>query len=154
MHKNKIIINYKETLKMTLDILNFSLISDEIKRIINQKCGLNQSQTRLLLFFDSNNNEPLTMGELANKLDISLSTLSRQINQKRTLEIVDVTRSKTDSSKLLSLNKNGLKKVIELKDELNQIREDLFSHLSDEEVNNFSKQLVTLASKLNNQSKI
>lgn len=139
---------------MTLDILTFNIISDEIKRIINQKCGLNQSQTRLLLFFDANHNDALTMGELANKLNISLSTLSRQINQKRTLKLVNITRSKTDSSKLLSLNEDGLKKVRELKEELNEIRSNLFTLLNQEEKRSFSKQLITIASNLNNRSKI
>ncbi|CCI82640.1 MarR family winged helix-turn-helix transcriptional regulator [Lactobacillus hominis] len=138
---------------MTLDVLIFNIIGDEIKRLINQKCGLNQSQTRLLLFFDANNNEILTMGELANKLDISLSTLSRQINQKRTLELVNVTRSKTDSSKLLSLNSDGIKKVAELKKELNQISSDLLKTLNNEEKSVFSSQLMTIATNLS-KSKI
>lgn len=138
---------------MTLDVLIFNIIGDEIKRLINQKCGLNQSQTRLLLFFDANNNEILTMGELANKLDISLSTLSRQINQKRTLELVNVTRSKTDSSKLLSLNSDGIKKVVELKKELNQISSDLLKTLNNEEKSVFSSQLMTIATNLS-KSKI
>lgn len=138
---------------MTLDVLIFNIIGDEIKRLINQKCGLNQSQTRLLLFFDANNNEILTMGELANKLDISLSTLSRQINQKRTLELVNVTRSKTDSSKLLSLNSDGIKKVAELKKELDQISSDLLKTLNNEEKSVFSSQLMTIATNLS-KSKI
>ncbi|WP_276804302.1 MarR family winged helix-turn-helix transcriptional regulator [Lactobacillus hominis] len=138
---------------MTLDVLIFNIIGDEIKRLINQKCGLNQSQTRLLLFFDANNNEILTMGDLANKLDISLSTLSRQINQKRTLELVNVTRSKTDSSKLLSLNSDGIKKVAELKKELDQISSDLLKTLNNEEKSVFSSQLMTIATNLS-KSKI
>ncbi|KRM85074.1 hypothetical protein FC41_GL001637 [Lactobacillus hominis DSM 23910 = CRBIP 24.179] len=93
------------------------------------------------------------MGELANKLDISLSTLSRQINQKRTLELVNVTRSKTDSSKLLSLNSDGIKKVAELKKELNQISSDLLKTLNNEEKSVFSSQLMTIATNLS-KSKI
>ena len=49
------------------------------------KNGLNLSQTRLLLSFDRHQNETLTMGELAQALSISLSTLSRQIKQKKLL---------------------------------------------------------------------
>ncbi len=48
-----------------MDILSFNIISDFIKKEINEQCGLNLSQTRLLLFFDGNQNQPLTMGNLA-----------------------------------------------------------------------------------------
>ena len=35
-----------------MDVLIFNSVSESIKRAINKKCGLNLSQTRLLLFFD------------------------------------------------------------------------------------------------------
>ena len=48
-----------------MNVLIFNSVSENIKRVINKKCGLNLSQTRLLLFFDHHQNETLTMGELA-----------------------------------------------------------------------------------------
>lgn len=33
-----------------MDVLFFSTIADQIKKEINHKCGLNISQTRILLF--------------------------------------------------------------------------------------------------------
>lgn len=76
-----------------MDILSFSTIADQIKREVNHKCGLNISQTRILLFFDKNNNKALTMGNLANELNISLSTLSRQLQQKKTQNFIKVNKS-------------------------------------------------------------
>ena len=81
-----------------MDVLIFNSVSESIKRAINKKCGLNLSQTRLLLFFDRHQNETLTMGELAQALSISLSTLSRQIKQKKTAALIQVERSKKDST--------------------------------------------------------
>ena len=66
-----------------MDVLSFGTIADHIKREINHKCSLNISQTRILLFFDHNQNQALTMGKLADELHISLSTLSRQLQQKK-----------------------------------------------------------------------
>lgn len=98
-----------------MNVLIFNSVSENIKRVINKKCGLNLSQTRLLLFFDHHQNETLTMGELAQALSISLSTLSRQIKQKKTASLIKVERSKKDSSKSLNLNNEGLAKAQELK---------------------------------------
>ena len=63
-----------------MDILTFNLVEEKIKKLIYQKCSLNLSQTRLLLYFDSTQNKKISMGSLASALNISLSTLSRQIN--------------------------------------------------------------------------
>ena len=62
-----------------MDVLFFSTIADQIKKEINHKCGLNISQTRILLYFDETHNQALAMGKLAEALNISLSTLSRQL---------------------------------------------------------------------------
>jgi len=97
-----------------MNVLIFNSVSENIKRVINKKCGLNLSQTRLLLFFDHHQNETLTMGELAQALSISLSTLSRQIKQKKTASLIKVERSKKDSSKYLNLN-NEKKFFLKLK---------------------------------------
>ncbi|QNQ80425.1 MarR family transcriptional regulator [Lactobacillus sp. PV034] len=124
-----------------MDILTFNLVEDKIKKIIYQKCGLNQSQTRLLLYFDTNNNKKLSMGQLAAELNISLSTLSRQINQKKTLELVDLERSKINSTKMLCLNENGLKKVTQLTKLLEDIQLLLLNAWGKEELAHFQKQL-------------
>ena len=52
-----------------MDVLFFSTIAEQIKKEINYECGLNISQTRILLFFDETNNEPLAMGKLADALN-------------------------------------------------------------------------------------
>ena len=65
----------KRTIRM--DVLFFSTIADQVKKEINHKCGLNISQTRILLFFDENKNQALAMGKLAEALNISLSILVR-----------------------------------------------------------------------------
>lgn len=132
-----------------MDILSFSTIADQIKREVNHKCGLNISQTRILLFFDKNNNKALTMGNLANELNISLSTLSRQLQQKKTQNFIKVNKSEKDSSKSVKLNNRGLKKASELKTALEQIEAILFSFLDEEEFNNFTKQLSTVAKSSN-----
>lgn len=115
-----------------MNVLIFNSVSENIKRVINKKCGLNLSQTRLLLFFDHHQNETLTMGELAQELSISLSTLSRQIKQKKTASLIKVERSKKDSSKSLNLNNEGLAKAQELKKVLSQIEAQIFSSWSEE----------------------
>ncbi len=132
-----------------MDILSFSTIADQIKREVNHKCGLNISQTRILLFFDKNNNKALTMGNLANELNISLSTLSRQLQQKKTQNFIKVNKSEKDSSKSVKLNNRGLKKASELKTALKQIETILFSFLDEEEFNNFIKQLSTVVKSSN-----
>lgn len=132
-----------------MDILSFSTIADQIKREVNHKCGLNISQTRILLFFDKNNNKALIMGNLANELNISLSTLSRQLQQKKTQNFIKVNKSEKDSSKSVKLNNRGLKKASELKTALKQIETILFSFLDEEEFNNFTKQLSTVAKSSN-----
>ena len=45
-----------------MDVLFFSTIADQVKKEINHKCGLNISQTRILLFFDENKNQALSTG--------------------------------------------------------------------------------------------
>lgn len=122
-----------------MDILSFSTIAGNVKKEINKKCGLNLSQTRILLYFDQNNNMALKMGDLAVNLQISLSTLSRQLQQKKTLSFVTITRSENDSSKTVVLNENGLQKIIELKQALTQIEKAMFKDFSDQDVAVFTK---------------
>lgn len=131
-----------------MNVLIFNSVSENIKRVINKKCGLNLSQTRLLLFFDHHQNETLTMGELAQALSISLSTLSRQIKQKKTAALITVERSKKDSSKSLNLNNDGLAKAQELKKVLKQIEEQIFSTWSDEDIQDFDNKLQVIVNNL------
>ncbi|MDF7638901.1 MarR family winged helix-turn-helix transcriptional regulator [Lactobacillus sp. ESL0791] len=134
-----------------MDILAFSNISTQITKEISVKCGLNISQTRLLLFFEKNNNASFTMGNLAALLKISLSTLSRQLQQKRTQELVQITRSERDSSKTIMLNNKGLAKAAELRATLVQIENVFCSLLSPKETSSFNKELTFIAK---NASKI
>lgn len=135
-----------------MDVLSFNTIAEKVKREINHKCGLNLSQTRILLFFN-NNNEPLSMGALAKKLNISLSTLSRQLQQKKTRTFIKIIRSDSNSSKSVCLNEAGLNKLNELKKALNEIENEMFIQISDNEVNLFKKELEILTKSLSQKEK-
>lgn len=128
-----------------MDVLFFSTIADQIKKEINHKCGLNISQTRILLYFDETYNQALAMGKLAEALNISLSTLSRQLQQKKTQNYIKIARSEKDSSKIVSLNDKGIKKVKELKDVLAEIEKSLFVYLDQDASTLFIKQLNEIA---------
>ena len=133
----------KRTLYM--DVLFFSTVADQIKKEINHKCGLNISQTRILLFFDDTNNKALAMGKLAKALNISLSTLSRQLQQKKTKSLIEITRSEKDSSKIVKLSLEGIKKAEELKNTLSKIESLLFTSLDSDTSSLFVKQLYEIA---------
>ena len=122
-----------------MDILSFSTIAGNIKKKISLDCGLNLSQTRILLYFYQNNNTALKMGDLADALKISLSTLSRQLQQQKTLSFVTITRSESDSSKTVVLNEQGIKKISELKNALDKIEKSLFNGFSEQEIKSFTK---------------
>lgn len=128
-----------------MDILSFSVISSQIKREINHKCKLNLSQTRILLFFADNNNAALTMGELASRLNISLSTLSRQLQQNKTKTFVEINRSARNSSKSVRLNQTGIEKMNQLIRVLEEIKAKLLANLSAAEAQNFIAELNLLA---------
>ena len=128
-----------------MDVLFFSTIADQIKKEINHKCGLNISQTRILLFFDDTNNKALAMGKLATALNISLSTLSRQLQQKKTKSLIEITRSEKDSSKIVKLSSEGIKKAEELRNTLSKIESLLFTSLDSDTSSLFVKQLYEIA---------
>ena len=128
-----------------MDVLFFSTVADQIKKEINHKCGLNISQTRILLFFDDTNNKALAMGKLAKALNISLSTLSRQLQQKKTKSLIEITRSEKDSSKIVKLSLEGIKKAEELKNTLSKIESLLFISLDSDTSSLFVKQLYEIA---------
>ena len=127
-----------------MDILTFSLLEDKLKKLIKQKCKLNLSQARLLLYFINTNNTKIAMGPLAKKLNISLSTLSRQINQTQTLNLLDLEHSKTNSSKFLCLNKRGVVKADVLTKLLKEIQAQLVKQFGEETLSSFQKQLDTI----------
>lgn len=135
-----------------MDILSFSTIAESIKKTISKKCGLNLSQTRILLYFGKNNNTALKMGDLADKLKISLSTLSRQLQQKKTLELVIITRSENDSSKTVVLNEKGIAKIKELKSSLKEIEANLFAGFSDKDISVFNSMFNKLVKKVEKNS--
>ena len=128
-----------------MDVLFFSTIADQVKKEINHKCGLNISQTRILLFFDENKNQALAMGKLAEALNISLSTLSRQLQQKKTMSFINITRSEKDSSKIVNLSEACVTKAKELKKTLTKIENLLFVYFDRDAANLFIKQLNQVA---------
>ena len=142
-YSNSNLIWRKRTLYM--DVLFFSTVADQIKKEINHKCDLNISQTRILLFFDDTNNKALAMGKLAKALNISLSTLSRQLQQKKTKSLIEITRSEKDSSKIVKLSLEGIKKAEELKNTLSKIESLLFISLDSDASSLFVKQLYEIA---------
>lgn len=133
-----------------MDILSFSTIAGNIKKTISKRCGLNLSQTRILLYFYQNNNTALKMGDLAAKLKISLSTLSRQLQQKKTMSLVTIKRSDSDSSKTVFLNDQGLEKITELRAVLSDIERSLLQGFSDQEIRSFNLIFTKLAQKTEN----
>ena len=112
------------------------------------------SQTRILLFFDHNQNQALTMGKLADELHISLSTLSRQLQQKKTRSLIEITRSDKSSSKNVHLNEDGLTKVKELKQALIEIQQEIFSKIDKNKLRSFTDDLELLSKEYSNLSEM
>ena len=137
-----------------MDVLSFSTIAGNIKNEINKKCGLNLSQTRILLYFYHNGNTALKMGDLAEKLKISLSTLSRQLQQKKTMSFVTIRRSESDSSKTVLLNDLGLKKISELRNVLKEIEASLLHGLTEQEIKAFDQTFAKLVQKTERKSSL
>lgn len=127
-----------------MDILTFSLLEDKLKKLIKQKCDLNLSQVRLLLYFTNTNNTKIAMGPLAKELNISLSTLSRQINQAQTINLLDLEPSKINSSKFLCLNEKGRAKAEVLTKLLEEIQLQLLNQFDKETLHQLQKQLNTV----------
>lgn len=128
-----------------MDVLSFNTITDFINKEVNSKCGLNISQMRILLFFDKTQNKKISMGNLAKEMNISLSTLSRQLQQKKTVHLVEVARSKTSTSKHVHLTDAGIVKVRELKCALDSIEKILFSNISKKRLPEFTKEIELIA---------
>ena len=139
------VYSYSQKRFKHMDVLSFNTIADYIKREINHKCGLNLSQTRILLFFYTHNNEILTMGNLAAGLNISLSTLSRQLQQAKTQELITIRRSDSDSSKNVCLNHAGMEKATELAKTLELIKRELLNQINSDVSSIFLKELLKLS---------
>lgn len=137
-----------------MDVLSFSTIAGNIKNEINKRCGLNLSQTRILLYFYHNGNTALKMGDLAEKLKISLSTLSRQLQQKKTMSFVTIKRSESDSSKTVLLNEQGLEKISELRNVLKEIEASLLHGLTEQEIRAFDQTFTKLVQKAERTSSL
>lgn len=133
-----------------MDLLSFSVISDAIKREVNHKCKLNLSQTRILLYFGQTQNACLSMGKLADNLKISLSTLSRQLQQETTKELIEVKPSAVNSAKEVCLSEQGLTKLSELKVVLAELEQQLFTYWDEQELSVFNSQLSMIGKRLNN----
>lgn len=133
-----------------MDVLSFSTIADFVNKKVNSKCGLNISQMRILLFFDKNQNQEISMGELAKEMNISLSTLSRQLQQKKTTDLVEVARSKVNTSKYVKLTEVGIAKAQELKHVLGIIEKAIFSNISKQKLAEFTKELESVTQNLVN----
>ena len=103
------------------------------------------SQTRILLLFYTHNNEILTMGNLAAGLNISLSTLSRQLQQAKTQELITIRRSDSDSSKNVCLNDAGMEKATELAKTLELIKRELLNQINSDVSSIFLKELLKLS---------
>lgn len=85
------------------------------------------------------------MGELASRLNISLSTLSRQLQQNKTKTFVEINRSARNSSKSVRLNQTGIEKMNQLIRVLEEIKAKLLANLSAAEAQNFIAELNLLA---------
>lgn len=128
-----------------MDVLSFNTIADFINKEVNLKCGLNISQMRILLFFDKTKNQKISMGNLAREMNISLSTLSRQLQQKKTVHLVEVARSENNTSKHVSLTSEGIVKTQELKNALRLIEKMLFSDINKQKLPEFTKEIELIA---------
>ena len=127
-----------------MNILIFDVLSSHIQKRIRQECGLNLSQTRILLFFAQSDNKPLKMGDLASSLNLSLSTLSRQLQQPNTARLIELKRSKLDSSKKIWLNEAGISSLKSLQKTLAKLDDQLFIHWENQDKVKFKRQLSML----------
>lgn len=128
-----------------MDVLSFNTIADFINKEVNSKCGLNISQMRILLFFDKTQNKEISMGNLAKEMNISLSTLSRQLQQKKTSHLVEIARCKTNTSKHVCLTNEGISKAEELKEALKLIEKTLFASISKQKLPEFTEEIESIA---------
>lgn len=140
-------MNPKEENKM--NILIFNDISDKIMKQITSKAKLNLSQIRLLLFFDETQNKLMTMGELAKGLQISLSTLSRQLKQNITLSLLHIDVNTKNSTKLVQLNQSGIEKQTSLKEIIASVNQDIFQYWDESELCFLTTELSLINKRLN-----
>ncbi|MCI1329638.1 MAG: MarR family winged helix-turn-helix transcriptional regulator [Lactobacillus sp.] len=88
------------------------------------------------------------MGDLAAGLNISLSTLSRQLNQAKTATLIEVAKVPGNSAKTIRLNETGWKQALALKKVLADLQERIFGDWVTQDVTRFSEQLVEISGRL------
>lgn len=131
-----------------MNIFYFTVIGEEVMNYLTKTNDLNMSQIRLLLFFDQTDNQIMSMKELAAGLDISLSTLSRQLKQATTKTYLNVDETTKDSTKLVSLNESGLVKARNLNQSINDLETKLFSFWDQDDLNKLEAELKMILKKL------
>jgi DNA-binding MarR family transcriptional regulator len=131
-----------------MNIIDLAFISDQIKREIFHKTKLNMSQVRLICFFANNGNQPVAMGDLAQNLQISPSTLSRQLHQPKTAALLKNQKVASSSSKMVCLNSEGEALATDLKEQLNEINNRLLEDWEPAETEDLSDKILRLRSSL------
>lgn len=132
-----------------MNILLFNEIGEKIMKDLMNSTNLNQSQLRLLLFFDGTGNEFLSMNELARELTISISTLSRQLSQEQTKSYLEFDLTSKDSTKYVHLSEAGLAKTSALKARITELTSKLFAYSDQQELSFLTSELSMINKKLN-----
>lgn len=131
-----------------MNIIDLAFISDKIKKEIFHKTKLNMSQVRLICFFENNENKPVAMGELAESLQISPSTLSRQLHQPKTASLLSSQKVANSSSKKVALNERGQDLAAELRKQLGEMNKRLTADWPQAEADSFATMVTRLRSRL------
>lgn len=131
-----------------MNIIDLAFISDQIKREIFHKTKLNMSQVRLICFFAKNGNQQVAMGDLAQNLQISPSTLSRQLHQPKTAALLKNEKVANSSSKMVCLNKEGQALAADLQEQLAEIKKHLLADWEPTDTEDLSAKILRLRSSL------
>lgn len=131
-----------------MNVLDFASIAGSIKSYLFHKLKLTSSQIRLIYFFAGHENQAIKMGDLAQGLHISLSTLSRQLSQASTAALITSSKLPGQSAKTIKLNQAGLQKADALKTSLQTLKTQLFGDWVSDDFDRFSDQLLQIAQKL------
>ncbi|APT19195.1 hypothetical protein FC62_GL000217 [Amylolactobacillus amylotrophicus DSM 20534] len=131
-----------------MNILLFNEIGEKIMKLLMNSTKLNQSQIRLLQYFSETGNELLAMNDLAHELSISISTLSRQLNQEQTRSYLEFDLTSKDSTKHVHLSANGLIKAEELKKAITGLTDKIFAYSAQEEISFLRSELSMIIKKL------
>lgn len=135
-----------------MTIIDLAFISDQIKKEIFHKTKLNMSQVRLICFFINNENRPVAMGELAESLQISPSTLSRQLHQPKTAELLSSEKVADTSSKKVALNERGQQLAKDLRTQLGEMNKRLMVGFNPAEADSFATLVERLRARMEKES--